>query len=65
MSLPEWAEFDLDLPSGASIELFATEVEGLRLEIDVHADEVTLLQLADTLRRAVVAVEERRRLLAS
>ena len=56
----QWVDFDLALPSGASVEIDVGEDGNLRIEIECHNDRVTLALLEDSLRKAVVEVAERR-----
>jgi hypothetical protein len=59
----QWVDFAVALPSNASVEIAVGDDGALRLEIDVHNDAESLVQLADALRHAVVEIDEQRALL--
>ncbi len=56
----QWVDFEIPLPSGASVEIDVVDPGVLRVEIECHNDQTTLTLLADALRRAVVAVDAQR-----
>jgi hypothetical protein len=59
----QWIDFDVLLPSGASVEVDIHDAGTLRANLECHNDPATLTLLADALRAAVVEVDEQRAML--
>src|SRR5262249_43645063 len=61
----QWFETELALPATASVEVYANDAGQLACVLEVHCDAVTLVQLADTLRAAVIEIDAQRADLAA
>jgi hypothetical protein len=55
-----WFDTAIELPAGASVEIDIGDSGALRVELEVHNDDGTLVRLADALRRVVVEIDQQR-----